>query len=112
MGNRALYHAPIESGSRERSHLCEDGSKLAKQECFTVFVKGGPYLAQGNSGDILHDDIEIVLISIHGVKPWCRDGKLLLDETQRVALVFRDIWPVFTTYRSLITTRRPPYSGL
>jgi hypothetical protein len=52
-------------------------------------VKGGPYLAQGNSGDILHYDIELVLISIHGVQSWCRDGKLLLDETQRVAPVFR-----------------------
>jgi hypothetical protein len=52
-------------------------------------------VAQGNSGNILHDNIELVLISIHGVKSWCGDGKLLLDEQQRIALIFSDIWPVF-----------------
>lgn len=59
-GNRALCHTPVESGGRERSHVCEDGSKLAEQNSFIFFVKGGPYLAQGTPGDILHDDIELV----------------------------------------------------
>jgi hypothetical protein len=39
MRNRPLCNTPIESGRRERSHVCENGSKLAKQNSFIVLWK-------------------------------------------------------------------------